>query len=73
MEIDESGEAQPIDIEDKPDIMPKRLMKVTDLSQCKIRKYRYHDKFERKQALVSSSAFSIMNENTTGFFGNINP
>ena len=29
--------------------VPKREMKVSDLSNVKIRKYRYHDKFEKKQ------------------------
>ena len=29
-------------------IAPQREMKVSDLANIKIRKYRYHDKFEKK-------------------------
>ena len=74
MELNENGEAKPIDIdEENKEIIPKREMKVSDLAQVKVRKYRYHDKFERKMALISASSFNIMNENNSGFFGNINP
>lgn len=32
--------------------LPKRQMKVEDLSSVKVRKYKYHDKYEKKQSLI---------------------
>lgn len=50
MELNDNGEtiAIPDKLEIPDDLLPKRSMNVSDLSPVKIRKYRYHDKFERK-------------------------
>lgn len=47
MEITDNGDL--LNIPDNTgQIIPKREMKVSDLANIKIRKYRYHDKFEKK-------------------------
>ena len=54
MEINENGEAMAVQEKQAEketpteDLIPKRAMKVSDLAAVKIRKYRYHDKFEKK-------------------------
>jgi hypothetical protein len=52
MEINENGESIPISDnrreDGNDDNMPKRKMNIADLAQVKIRKYRYHDKYEKK-------------------------
>ena len=68
-DVDEEEKAGPIDVNETT-FVPKRKMKVTDLSECKVRKYKYHDKYERKTALIAQSGFSIMNE-TSIVFGNV--
>jgi hypothetical protein len=51
MEIDDNETHNPINIDEDINL-PKREMKVADLSQVNVRKYKYHDKYERKQNII---------------------
>lgn len=73
MEINDNGETVPVAEGPKEDEIPKRKVQIDELPPIKIRKYRFHDKFEKKQGLLQPSQFNIMNESSNAFFGNINP
>lgn len=42
----------------------------------KLKKYKYHDKYEKKQTMLDQSGlgkYNILNENSNAFFGNTAP
>ena len=48
MEINDNGETVPVPDCPKDDEAPKRKLQIDELPPIKIRKYRFHDKFEKK-------------------------
>ena len=75
VEIREEPEDAKVEAAQPEVIVPKREMKVNDLSQVKFRQYKCHDAYEKKQQqlIQSGAVFNIMNESANNFFGNVTP